>query len=171
MTSEYQNLHYVGSFTTLQTQGNSKYMKQGAISFTPEQKRLYSQLLIGKKLYTKTELYAMNSKTKNKMRDRHIDAQKSINLFKQEKLIATTNKIMQVLFPPKSAIIFEQSDDGTTKVQGRECNKLTSLFLDNSETDDKLTNSMTFKDLGITKLDIVERFISEKLLPEQFWAL
>ena len=64
--SDHQNLVYRGSFSTLQTQGNSQYMKHGAISFTNKQNELYGRLLKGLKYYSKDELYAMNSKNQKR---------------------------------------------------------------------------------------------------------
>jgi hypothetical protein len=40
-----------------------------------------------------------------------------------------------------------------------------------SETDEKFINKLTFKDLNISKSDIITIFISEGILPKNFLSL
>ena len=40
-----------------------------------------------------------------------------------------------------------------------------------TETDEKFTNTLTFKDLNISKQDIITIFISEGILPKNFLSL
>jgi hypothetical protein len=43
--------------------------------------------------------------------------------------------------------------------------------LSNTETYDKFKNTLTFKDLGIEKKDIISIFITEGILPKNFLSL
>jgi hypothetical protein len=48
---------------------------------------------------------------------------------------------------------------------------LTQFFVETEETDPEFKNTLTFKDLGITKDQIVGLFITEGLLPKNFHDL
>jgi hypothetical protein len=48
---------------------------------------------------------------------------------------------------------------------------MTAFFLENTETDVKFKNTLTFKDLGIEKKDIISIFIAEGILPKNFLSL
>ena len=75
MKKSIQNLQYVGSFSTLQTEGRVKYMNYGAPTYTKRQNELYSRLLIGSKAYTPEEWYKMNSTKKRRINRAHKKAQ------------------------------------------------------------------------------------------------
>jgi hypothetical protein len=138
-----QNLHYVGSFSTLQTQGNSNYLpvKSG---YSPRQNELYNRLLYGIKAYTPEEWYALNSNIKNKVIRRYKKAQTLLNIYKQERLNDLTQPFLG---------LFKNIKDYP------------------KETDSKFFCTLSFKDLGIDKKDIVSLFISNKMLPPNFDSL
>jgi hypothetical protein len=48
---------------------------------------------------------------------------------------------------------------------------LTKAFLECDEVDEKFKNTLTFKDLNITKDDIISIFILEGILPKNFLSL
>jgi hypothetical protein len=48
---------------------------------------------------------------------------------------------------------------------------LTELLLADTETDDKFKNTLTFKDLGINKEQIISIFMAEGILPKNFLSL
>lgn len=147
MKSDYQNVVYVGSFSTLQTQGNSQYMKHGAISFTEKQNELYSRLLKGLKHYSKEELYAMNSNKKNRIKKSHRKAQDLLNIWKQELLIILSDSLLKKV-------------------------NLSELLPEvNVDPDPDFKCTLTFKDLGLNKEIIANKFIEARLLPADFMAL
>ena len=150
MNQKNNDLQYVGSFSTLQTINNNRYMTAGAPTYTEEQNRLYSRLLIGLKLYDKKELYAMNQNKKSRIERVHEKAQNVLNLWKQELIIESTNRIFSQLFPNSKA---------------------TQYLVENSETMPEYKNTMSFKDLGIRKEDIVAKFLEARLLPANFHSL
>jgi hypothetical protein len=77
-------------------------------------------------------------------------AQVVLNKFKQELTIQYTNLLFKTLFPNSP---------------------LTDALLSNTETDEKFKNTLTFKDLGIEKKDIISIFITEGILPKNFLSL
>ena len=48
---------------------------------------------------------------------------------------------------------------------------MTQFLLADTETDEKFKNTLTFKDLGIEKQDIIAIFIAEGILPKNFLDL
>jgi fructose-bisphosphate aldolase class 1 len=73
-----------------------------------------------------------------------------LNKFKQELTIQYTNLLFKTLFPNSP---------------------ITDALLANTETDEKFKNTLTFKDLGIEKKDIISIFIAEGILPKNFLSL
>jgi len=133
------NLQYVGSFSTLQTEGTKAYVDYGT-KLSPRQQELYERLMKGLKLYTPEELYAMNSTKKMRISRAHTKAQTLLNLWKQEKLIEMTNPILSLF---KTVELPNDTDSG---------------FL----------CTLPFHDLGITKKDIIVKFMEAKLLPSNY---
>lgn len=144
-----QDLQHVGSFSTL-TSEVTTMMNYGAPVYTPKQNELYSRLLIGLNTYDKKTLYAMNSTKKNRVKKAHRKAQDVLNLWKQELTIKATNGLFMSLFPEA---------------------KITEELVRQSDTSESFKNTLTFKDLGIRKEDIVEKFMQMGLLPSNFATL
>ena len=138
-----QNLNYVGSFSTLQSQGNSNYLTYKS-GYSEKQNELYNRLLFGLKAYTPEELYAMNSNKKSRISVVYKKAQKTINLYKQEKLNALSQNVFSLFDKLKSTPV---------------------------ETDPSFFCTLSFKQLAIKKEDLVSLFISNKLLPANFAEL
>ena len=144
-----QDLHYVGSFSTL-TSEVKPMMNYGAPTYTPKQNELYRRLLIGTNAYEKEQLYVMNSTKKNRIKKAHRKAQNALNLWKQELTILATNGLFMSLFPEAN---------------------ITKSLLEQSDTSQNFKNTLDFKDLGIKKEDIVAKFIELGLLPNNFATL
>jgi hypothetical protein len=118
--------------------------------YSEYQNYLYNRKLKGLKSLTKKELDSMCKKKKQRIHRVHIKAQKILNRAKQEKVIAWTNKLFNNLFPESS---------------------FTKFMLSNSDTDDKVRNTLNFKDLNIDKDEIIRIFISEGILGPNFLSL
>lgn len=164
--SEYQNLRYVGSFATLQTKGNSQYMQQTAVSFSKRQNELYSRLLRGLKCYNKSELYAMNSKKKNKIDKSHKEAQRLLNIWKQEQMVAISSDIFDKYDLKQTTI--ENPKSSKIKDKKHVSVKLSEMF---KEVDEHFRCTLTFKDLGLNKGILANKFIESELLPQDFMVL
>ena len=118
-------------------------------TLTPGQYRMFKKVMVGLDMYTPQELYAMNSSKKAKIFKKHKQAQAMLNLWKQELTNAISSKLLSALFP-KSQLIAELNSDNSTS--------------------SKYTNTLSFKDLGIRKTDIINKLIQENLLPVNFAA-
>ena len=150
------NLAYVGSVSTIETNkpfAQLEHMKQTktAVSFNERQAYLYSRLLTGLRMFTKEELYKMNSTKKNRIKRNNLRAQKELNLWKQELTIAQSNSFRYEFFSEDSEFM-------------QQMNTLT-------DTSKNFLSTISFKDLGLTKKDIANMFISKGLLPNNFWEL
>jgi hypothetical protein len=114
---------------------------------TPTQQKLFKHAMVGLDMYTPQELYAMNSSKKAKIMKRHKLAQTTLNLWKQELTNKITNNILSSLFP-KSKLIKELTSD----------NSVNKNYI----------NTLTFKELGINKVMIINKLIQENILPQNF---
>ena len=92
----------------------------------------------------------MCSKKKQRIINVYKRAQVILNKFKQQVTIQYTNFIFKTLFP-KSPI--------------------TDVLLADTEIDEKFKNTLTFKELGISKDQIITIFIAEGILPKNFLSL
>jgi beta-galactosidase GanA len=75
----------------------------------------------------------------------------------------TLNKFKQQVTIKYSNLIFEQCLFPNSPI--------TQILLADTETDEKFKNTLTFKDLGIQKQDIIAIFIAEGILPKNFLSL
>jgi hypothetical protein len=92
----------------------------------------------------------MCSKKKQRIINVYKRAQVTLNKFKQQVTIKYSNAIFETLFPNSP---------------------ITQFLLADTETDEKFKNTLTFKDLGIEKQDIIAIFIAEGILPKNFFDL
>lgn len=118
--------------------------------YSAYQNYLYKRALYGLDALTEKELQTTCSKKKQRIVNVYRRAQVVLNRFKQEVSIKKTNYIFEKFFP-KSEITYS----------------LISL----NETDDSFKNTLTFKDLNITKDDIISIFMVEGILPKNFLSL
>jgi len=114
------------------------------------QNYLYKRALYGLSALTDDELATMCSKKKQRIVNVYKKAQGVINKLKQQATISYTNFIFETLFPNSP---------------------ITQALLSETETDEKLVNTLNFKDLGIDKQDIITIFIAEGVLPKNFLSL
>ena len=115
--------------------------------YSEYQNYLYNRKLKGLKSLTKKELEGMCAKKKQRIHRVHIKAQKAINKLKQKTVIRYTNLLFESLFPNSP---------------------FTDFMLGSVETDDKVRNTLNFKDLNIGKDQIIAIFIEEGILDSNF---
>jgi hypothetical protein len=106
--------------------------------------------LYGLDALSQEELATMCSKKRQRIVNVYKKAQIVLNKFKQRLTIAYSNNFFETFFP-KSPI--------------------TQFLLSESEVDEKFKNTLTFKDLNITKDQIISIFIAEGVLPKNFLSL
>jgi len=136
--------------TDYQLSAGKTYMQYEQDQYSQYQNYLYKRALYGLDALTEKELATMCSKKKQRIINVYKRAQVVLNKFKQELTIKYTNLLFKTLFP-KSPI--------------------TDILLFETETDEKFKNTLTFKDLNISKNDIITIFIAEGILPKNFLSL
>jgi hypothetical protein len=133
-----------------QLNAGKTYMQYESDGYSQYQNYLYKRALYGLNALTKEELDTMCSKKKQRILNVYKRAQKVLNVFKQQVTNQYSNYIFQTLFPKSP---------------------WTEAMVAYSEVDEKYTNTLTFKDLNITKDDIITIFIAEGVLPKNFLSL
>ena len=126
------------------------YIQYEQDRYSSYQNYLYKRALYGLDALTKQELATICSKKKQRIINVYKRAQVILNKFKQQVTIQYTNFIFKTLFP-KSPV--------------------TDFLLADTEIDEKFKNTLTFKELGISKDQIITIFIAEGILPKNFLSL
>ena len=144
-----QKLVYSGSEYQFKNQ-RSTVMQYESDGYSQYQNYLYKRALYGLDALSEKELAAMCSKKKQRIINVYKRAQVTLNKFKQQVTIQYSNFIFKTLFPKSP---------------------LTELLIAETETDDKFKNTLTFKDLGINKEQIISIFMAEGILPKNFLSL
>jgi len=129
---------------------NKTYMQYEQDKYSIYQNYLYKRALYGLDSLTEKELAIMCSKKKQRIINVFKRSQTVLNIYKQKLTIAYTNSIFNNLFPNTH---------------------LTQNILMCEETDEKFKNTLTFRDLNISKDDIISIFIREGILPKNFLSL
>ena len=133
-----------------QLNAGKTYMQYETDRYSQYQNYLYKRALYGLNALSEQELATMCSKKKQRIVNVYKRAQVVINKLKQEFTIRYTNFIFKTLFPNSP---------------------LTDSLLACTEFDEKFKNTLTFKDLNISKEDIISIFITEGILPKNFLSL
>jgi|10_taG_2_1085330.scaffolds.fasta_scaffold37734_4 hypothetical protein len=144
------NIYYKGKLSTKQLKGygfnGQIYSKPGVYRLSVYQNELYKRALYGLNYYNEKELINMNSKKKKRIRKVNIKAQKTLNLYKQAMLNKYLNEFFIFYFPNNRIGKFNTIDTG---------------YICRS----------SFKDLNITKKEIVNLFIEKGILANNFYKL
>jgi hypothetical protein len=126
------------------------YMQYEQDKYSIYQNYLYKRALYGLESLTEKELATICSKKKQRINNVYKRAQTVLNTLKQKLTIKYSNDIFQRLFPNS---------------------KMTKDILEYTEIDEKYKNTLTFKDLKVSKDDIIRIFIAEGILPKNFLSL
>ncbi len=126
------------------------YMQYEQDKYSIYQNYLYKRALYGLESLTEKELATICSKKKQRINNVYKRAQTVLNTLKQKLTIKYSNDIFQRFFPNS---------------------KMTQDILNYSEIDEKYKNTLTFKDLKVSKDDIIRIFIAEGILPKNFLSL
>ena len=133
-----------------QLNAGKTYMQYEQDRFTSYQNYLYKRALYGLNALTEQELASMCDKKKQRISRVYLKGQQAINVYKQKLTTAYSNLFFKTLFPNAP---------------------ITDFLLGNDETDVNFKNTLTFKDLKISKEDIISVFIQEGVLPKKFLEL
>ena len=133
-----------------QLNAGKTYMQYETDKYSQYQNYLYKRALYGLDALSQDELATMCSKKKQRIINVYRRSQVVLNKFKQQVTIQYSNFIFKTLFPNAP---------------------ITDFLLSDTQTDDKVKNTLTFKDLGISKDQIITIFIAEGILPKNFLSL
>ena len=153
--SSYQKVNYDGKLGSYQRYGNKlqrqplQYEKD---PFNSYQNFLYKRALFGLAVYTQDELDKMHTDKKKRVEKVHTRAQSLLNLWKQEIAGKCVLDILNKMFWHSDLV-----KDFTEKF--------------GNDTDPSYISKMDFKSLGVSKVDIVNKLIQEKILPNNFYQL
>ena len=150
MEIQEKNLEYKGKMESYQLYKGNTYTEYEKDNYNNYQNHLYKRALYGLSAFTQDELATMCSKKKQRVSKVYIKGQNIINLYKQKITNAYSNFIFKTLFPKSP---------------------LTHFLVETEETDVEFKNTLSFKELGISKDQIVNIFVAEGILPKNFHSL
>ena len=150
MELQEKNLEYKGKLEAYQLYKGDTYTEYEKDNYNNYQNHLYKRALYGLSAFTQTELATMCSKKKQRVSKVYMKGQNIINLYKQKITNAYSNFIFKTLFPESP---------------------LTQFLMETEETDVEFKNTLSFKELGISKDQIVNIFVAEGILPKNFHSL
>lgn len=145
----YQSVSYKGKLSSRQLYAGKVIMEYEQDVFTPYQNLLYRQLLFGYDAYSKEELASMSPKELKTIKFQYAKTQRVINIYKQKILNKRLSSWLVPMFY-NSTLVKKLCSDSTDK---------------------KFFCTLSFKDLNISKEDIVSLLITNKLLPNNFYTL
>mgnify|MGYP000868564535 CR=1 FL=1 len=132
---------------------NSNFrMKYERDEFNSIQNKLYKEVLFGLSNFSESEIKAIPYKEQNRINKTHRHAQSILNIWKQELCNNIVNDLFKALFP-KSSITKELNEEYGNLI------------------DPTFKNFVNFKDLGISKKQIVNKLITHNVLPKNFFEL
>ena len=126
------------------------YVQYEQDKYSKYQNYLYKRALYGLKSLSKEEVTKMCDRKKRRINSVHYRAQGVLNIAKQKISINYTNSFFKTFFPDS---------------------KFTREIIEFNEVDKNFKNKLTFKDLNLTKDDIITIFIGEGILPKNFLSL
>ena len=148
--SKKSNIEYTGKLAKYQLYAENTYMEYAQDAYSSYQNYLYKRALYGLSAFTQQELAQMCSEKKKRIANVYVKGQRAINRLKQEVTIKYSNLVFKTLFPNSP---------------------ITAYLLKDNATDQSFKNTLTFKDLNISKEDIITIFIAEGILPKNFYSI
>lgn len=147
----YNQIEYSGDYSDRQIRGH-KYQQPSFNSYNDYQIFLYNRALHGLDAYTPEEVKKMHWDKRKRIENVHQRAKLIINRWKQVLITYKTNEFLTKLLPNA---------------------KLTKEFIapSNNYTDDNYNANVSLKELGITKQDIINKLMEEKILPKNYLTL
>lgn len=149
-----EKIEYKGNYKNLQVYGNTfkgmRYSHYEQDPYNLNQNALYKRVMFGLSVYNQKEIKSMHVAKRARIERVHKRAQEELNLWKQEKVIEMTNKILSLFGNSPMA---------------------KNLIEEFSDVDNKIKNTFTFKELNINKDEIIQRLIYVGILPKHFYNL
>jgi len=130
---------------------NNKFIDNKGFNLNLKQVKLYRLAVYGLKALTEEELNNISYQDLKKIELLQKKSQVYLNRLKQQKTNIFVDNFLKSLFP-NSKIINEFSNDSLA-------------------TDDSIINNFDFKDLKISRADIINKLIEHNCLPKNFYNL
>lgn len=153
--STYQKVIYEGKLGSYQKYGQHYQKSKVQFEqdpFTPYQNFLYKRALFGLSVYTEEELMKMHGDKKKRIDKVHKRAQDVLNIWKQSIADKSAMALLSKVFWHSSLI--------------KDCGEKFA-----SDIDTTYISNLEFKDLGISKNQVIDKLINEKILPINFYQL
>ena len=150
-----QNLEFKSKYQVVTANTYTKYETDG---FNSYQNYLYKRALYGLKGLPQEEIKTMCTAKQKRVNKVYYRAQKLLNLYKHQKTKELYNSLILTLFP-------KQAKGNLARVIAN-----VDILSDCDEKELDL-NTLSFKDLGITKQEIADLFVSKGILPANFYQL
>lgn len=149
------NVEYNGIMSDYQITGNTFNGKKIGLvvhnGLNNYQNFLYNRVMFGLSVYTQDEIANMHWEKRKRIVKVQKRAKEVLNVWKQQLVNAMTANFFTKMFPKT---------------------EFTKYFVSTvKDADPKLNNTLDFKLLGVTKKDIVNKLISEGVLPSNFYQL
>jgi hypothetical protein len=145
-----EKFEYTGKLAEYQLLSQNTVMQYEIDTYSSYQNYLYKRALYGLSAITEKELESMCSKKKQRINKVYLKGQSVINVYKQKLTNTYSNSLFITLFP----------NSGVTK-----------YLISNEDIDPNFKNTLTFKDLKISKDNVIDLFIKEGVLPKNFIEL
>ena len=150
MELQQKKLEYKGKLEAYQLYRGNTYTEYEKDNYNGYQNHLYKRALYGLSAFTQDEIATMCSKKKHRINKVCLKGQQVINVYKQKLTIAYSNFIFKTMFPNSP---------------------ITDFLVQDVETDVNFKNTLTFKDLNISKDQIISIFMEEGILPKNFMSI
>lgn len=150
-----QKVVYKGKMQSYQLYGNPGRKQQMVYEkdeFNMQQNFLYKRVLFGLSVYSPEELAKMHWDKKKRIQKVHERAQNVLNIWKHQLTNQWTADLLGNLFW-NSSFVKEYSE--------KFVNDIDPTYISNLE----------FKSLGVTKKEVINKLIDEKVLPYNFYQL
>ncbi len=148
------NVEYQGKIPTYQVNApsyNGKIYQAVEITrLTSEQMFLVNRALYGLSVYTQKEILTMKPVKRKRILKVHKKTVRMLNIWKQEIILTWSNSFFKKVFPNSP---------------------ITTELLGASEIDPDFKCTMSFKELGINKKQLVSKLFEERILPPNFYQL
>lgn len=130
--------------------------------FNDYQNLLYNQALYGLRSLPVKMVQTMSEEQKKQVMRNYQNAQKLVKQLKQNVIIDCSNAIIDYYLAQAAELTTREAMHAKFFLQGIRHSK---------ETDTGYRDTLTFKDLGITKEQIIEILIKHRILPENYHTL
>lgn len=142
------NIYYRGKYAAYQ---QGKLRLYANVKLNDEQSFLFNRALYGMTVYSPEEVSVMHKEKRKRIIKVNQRCQEILNLWKQELVNEFTNSFLKSYFWHS---------------------KVTDWFLNHGTfTDPEFTNTLSFKELGVEKQDIINKLVDEGILPKNFFEL